>query len=285
MYPAQFFNLFPPFPKTNVCFVAMSFADGMKPRWENVIEPGIREAELIPYRVDIKTISDSILTDILRNISDAKVILADVSTVNGARNSNVLYEVGIAHATRLPEEVVIFRSDDERLLFDLTNIRVNRYSPDDDPAKAREQVTSAIRNALDEVDLGQSLAVRRAVQTLDGPSLTVLTAAQKGFEYPAMTTMGQVLGTMQFTTALTRLLDAGLIEATFLGTPPKATTVMAMFQEQVRYKRTVFGNFVYLRALTGVGAGMPDLENIVQEALTGGEWKETPPDGVNSGVD
>src|SRR5690242_13094536 len=107
MYPAQFFNLFPPFPKTNTCFVAMSFADEMKARWENVLEPGIRDAGLAPYRVDIKKISDSILTDILRNIGDGKVVLADVSTVKGVRNANVLYEVGLAHATRLPEEVIL----------------------------------------------------------------------------------------------------------------------------------------------------------------------------------
>jgi len=56
------------------------------------------------------------------------------------RNENVLYEVGIAHSSRLPEEVIFFRSDNDKLLVDLANIRINSYDPDGDPKKSKELV-------------------------------------------------------------------------------------------------------------------------------------------------
>ena len=66
-----------------------------------------------------------------------------MGTVNGhpMRNDNVLYEVGLAHAARLPAEVVLFRSDRDQLMVDVVNIRVNSYDPDRDPGAAREALT------------------------------------------------------------------------------------------------------------------------------------------------
>jgi hypothetical protein len=86
------------------------------------------------------------------------------------RNANVMYEVGIAHATRLPEEVLLFRSDDDRLLFDGANVRVNKYAPDERPDEARSIITKSIIDTLKELDLRRSLAVRQTAETLDFPS-------------------------------------------------------------------------------------------------------------------
>ena len=66
------------------------------------------------------------LTKVLNGVTDARLILCDISSVakvagNPFRNGNVMYEVGIAHACRLPEEVLLFRSDRDDLLFDVTN--------------------------------------------------------------------------------------------------------------------------------------------------------------------
>jgi hypothetical protein len=138
-------------------FVAMSFDQRFQRRWEEVIEPGINSVQvagqrLKAYRVNASVIGDSILTEILGGIGRARIIFADVTSHNleGAteempiRNGNVMYEVGIAHATRLPEEVLLFRSDRQRLLFDVANVRVNCYDPDNDPETARTVVSSAI---------------------------------------------------------------------------------------------------------------------------------------------
>ncbi len=149
MYPAQFFGLFPSFPQENKVFVAMGFDKQFQSRWEQVIKPSIVEIGLEPYRVDPSRISDSILTEILSGIGKSRLIFADVSVDSkGVRNGNVMYEVGIAHAMRQPQEVVLFRSDKEKLLFDIANIRVNTYDPDGDPKGAGRSVKGALSETL-----------------------------------------------------------------------------------------------------------------------------------------
>jgi hypothetical protein len=46
MYPHDVFNLFPPFPRDERVFVAMSFDKRCDYRWENVIVPAINEVGL-----------------------------------------------------------------------------------------------------------------------------------------------------------------------------------------------------------------------------------------------
>jgi hypothetical protein len=179
MYPLNIFNLFPPFPHTNNVFVAMSFNEKFDNRWENVIKPAIYEVGLKPYRVDMKTISDSIITEIVSGIGNCRLFFADVTTLahcenRSFRNENVLYEVGIAHSSRLPEEVILFRSDNDPLMFDLSNIRVNRYDPDVNKEEARNLVTEALKSAISEIDLQQHLSVQRAVDSLNYDSIQLL---------------------------------------------------------------------------------------------------------------
>lgn len=68
MYPAHYFSLFPAFPQTSKFFVAMSFADRFKPRYENVISKAIGSIEHNGVRcesliVNARKVSDSILTE------------------------------------------------------------------------------------------------------------------------------------------------------------------------------------------------------------------------------
>ena len=110
MYPFHLFGLFPPFPREDKVFVAMSFDSRMNTRWEKVIAPAIRNVSvnsrpLEPLRVDTRRVSDSVLTDILNGIGNCRIVFADITALDvlngvGIRNSNVLYEVGIAHASR-----------------------------------------------------------------------------------------------------------------------------------------------------------------------------------------
>ena len=86
MFPSNYFNLFPPFPRENKVFVAMSFYPIFDERWKNVIDPAIRRVErnnvpLEPHRVDVRRVSDSILTEILTGISRSLVIFADVTSL------------------------------------------------------------------------------------------------------------------------------------------------------------------------------------------------------------
>jgi hypothetical protein len=70
MYPLQILSLFPAFPRDDRVFVAMSFEARFEARWTNVLEPAIRSANidgrpLVPFRVDARRVSDSILTEIV----------------------------------------------------------------------------------------------------------------------------------------------------------------------------------------------------------------------------
>ncbi len=115
-------------------FVAMSFADRYKARFEEVIEPAINSIEvsgkaLKAERVDISKSGDSILTDIMEGIAHSQMVLADVSSIGKDsvtgepfRNGNVMYEVGLALACRHSSEVLLIRDDNDKFLFDVSTI-------------------------------------------------------------------------------------------------------------------------------------------------------------------
>ncbi|MGH8857859.1 MAG: hypothetical protein ACREXG_07505, partial [Polaromonas sp.] len=86
-------------------FVAMSFQESFTERFENVFRPAIENIKvnnvaLRAIRVDESKTGDSIITDIIRGIAQARVVLADVSSFgspadgyNAQRNGNVMYEL------------------------------------------------------------------------------------------------------------------------------------------------------------------------------------------------
>ena len=53
MFPNHYFGLFPPFPRNNRVFVAMSFDEQFKDRWQNVLVPAITS---VPTIIRIKSI-------------------------------------------------------------------------------------------------------------------------------------------------------------------------------------------------------------------------------------
>ena len=99
-------------------FVAMSFAENYEDRFQQIIRPAIEEirigdVSLQANRVDLSKSGDSILTDIVDGIAHSELVLADVSTIGhdsktGApyRNGNVMYELGLALASRQPSEIL-----------------------------------------------------------------------------------------------------------------------------------------------------------------------------------
>lgn len=226
MYPNNYLSLFPPFPRDNRVFVAMSFDSQFDARWKNVIVPAIKSVNngkgtyLIPHRVDLRKASDSVLTEILEGISRCRFFLADITTIGEIdgrpiRNGNVLYEVGLAHAIRLPEEVALLRSDNKELLFDVMNIRVLEYDPDSDPKAAQKIVIQAIAQSLNELDLRKSLTVRHVAESLDLHSWDLIfEAVSKGIVHqPPARNMGEVLGGANRRHAIDRLLETGALRA------------------------------------------------------------------------
>jgi hypothetical protein len=135
MYPQLFLRTFWQMQFKPQIFVAMSFDDKYKPRFDDIIAPAIRSIEvdgvsLEPHRVDISKSGDSILTDINDGIAHSQLVLADVSSSIGKdsitgqpyRNANVMYEVGLALACRQPTEILLVRDDHDKFLFDVSTI-------------------------------------------------------------------------------------------------------------------------------------------------------------------
>lgn len=283
MYPADYFSLFPAFPRKNQIFVAMSFADRFNHRWKNVIVPAIKRSKvnnekLKEHRVDIRTVSDSVLTDILTGISQSKLVLADITTIgkigdDAIRNANVLYEVGLAHAVRLPEEVLLFRSDNDPLIFDVANIRVNSYDPDGKPKESKDIVVERIVSAFTEIDLKKQLAVKRAAETLDYPSWWALVEAlhQGGISHPEQRTMGQILGSFAQSQAISRLLEMGALRTQYQKVTPElieANSEDRSGSAYMRYQCTEFGKALLEHGANQAGIFEPEMIKHFEENMS-----------------
>lgn len=278
MHPYELLGLFPPFPRDETVFVAMPFL-GFDARWNNVIQPAISEVQfddkpLKAHRVDLTVKSDSIMAEVVTHIARSRLVLADVSTigwtrtrfrkVRPVRNGNVLYELGIAHASRLPEEVIVIRSDTDPIDFDLAGVRVHHYDPDERLA-AVTTLKHLVTEALKAVDLRRNVAVQRALMSLD---LTMYLLLIRGFAipHPAASTVGDVLAGAEYVAAINRLLAGGMLETKFKTLEPKMVTGFREPLDQlVSYGITRFGNEVLIAAREKIG---------YFKAV--GEWTETP---------
>lgn len=199
-------------------------------------------------RGDARKISDSILTEILMHIGNARLIFADISSIGivdgrQVRNGNVMYEVGLAHSMRLPEEVLLFRSDKDELLFDVSNIRVIEYDPDGDEGRAREVVVNAVNEAVWEIDLRRNLAVQRAADSFDVFMFTALAHAHEGDGTQNLSVMTTLLGAFSanqsHNSAITQLLAMGI-----LAMKPQTITTNKN-EDLMRYQVTPFGRAVF----------------------------------------
>lgn len=277
MHPLNFFGLFPAFPRKNVIFVAMSFDSRFDKRWEEVIRPAatwtkVDGEPLEALRIDTSDVSDVIMTQVLDGIATCRLVLVDITTVaqiegTPYRSSNVLYELGLAQATRLPEEVLIYRSDDDPLLFDVAGMRVSHYSPDTSPEEAQRLVAERIYSALQAVDLQRHLAVQRAADALDFDSWMVLCEAYNG----TLTHPEERFGKYDETLAIYRMLDLGAL----MSDPIREGVVQHSGGEflleeppSMRYALTNFGD-VLLREATKRARSQP--KRVIRQSASGSE--------------
>lgn len=277
MYPAEIFSLFPPFPREDKVFVAMPFGTQFDARWNDVLKPGIEEfgwrgQRLLGHRVDKSRKGDSIIAEIVREIARSRLVIADVTTIGylddeskrPIRNANVLYEVGLAHSSRLPEEVILLRSDNEVLDFDISGVRVHRYNPNNVDT-SRAEVQGLMRDALESVDLRRSIAVQRALQSLDFEMYALLQESLVEIPHPKLRTVGDVLAGTARLNAIYRLLSAAMFRADF---KPLTTDLIRdgmPVESALVYRATEFGRTVFAAAREQQG---------FSEAFA--EWVKTP---------
>lgn len=92
---------------SNQAFVAMSFAQELKPIWENAIGPAIQKAGFKPFRVDAEPHIDRIDRKIITEIKNSRFIVADVTH----QRAGVYFEAGYALGLGLPV-IWLVRDDD-----------------------------------------------------------------------------------------------------------------------------------------------------------------------------
>ena len=188
MHPRAFLDSYWRNDLRDEVFVAMSFAERFRERWDRLFVPAIEDEpiggrRLRAVRVDTRRSGDSILTEIADGIAHAQLVLADVSVVdrwtdsNGqsrhARNGNVMYEVGLALGWRQPVEVVLVREDDEPLLFDIASVPVLKL-PASDASTAARLLRSALVDRFAERDLAKDLRVATTLEALSQFEINVI---------------------------------------------------------------------------------------------------------------
>ncbi len=207
MYPKKFWNEFR-LPKwMNEIFVGMWFDDNnVSKRYSQIIEKAIEQAQLKPrFLKDIIT-GDSIPIDIMTGIIECRLVLFDISPMEGdIRNSNVMYELGLAHTWRNKEEVIIIRDDDGNLPFDIQSMGVIKYDPNNIP-KAIDDIKKTILFRLQEIEKIQNSMVRKASERLNIEAYNVLTNS-KGLIFHDRDFQENVR-----LLAMPLLLDLGLVE-------------------------------------------------------------------------
>jgi hypothetical protein len=245
----------------------MSFEPRFDHRWDLISRAIASDRaegrpRLTPYRIDLSQRGDSILTEILNEVSRCTLILADVSTIGvldgrPIRNANVLYEVGLAHSVRMPEEVILVRSDTDPLPFDVANVRVHSYSPDSDPDGAIADLQEIIDGALRSIDIMRASTVERTATVLDFECWNVLydIAAHGSTSHPSRAdVVGKRMGILQALpriAGIQRLLELGAIATSYqvISARHIGGNSELPIQDLFRYRMTPFGEALLIYSL------------------------------------
>jgi len=110
----------------NQCFIIQPFDNRpFDQRYKDIIEPAVKEAGLIPYRVDEDPSVIVPIEDIEQGIESATLCVAEISN----DNPNVWYELGYAIACK--KSVILVCSESrEKFPFDIHHRHVIRYKSD-----------------------------------------------------------------------------------------------------------------------------------------------------------
>jgi hypothetical protein len=197
----------------------MSFAEPFKRRFTEIIEPAIQDVtyhgtKLLASRVDLSKTGDSILTDIIDGIAHAVMVLADVSVIgNDAktgetyRNGNVMYEVGLALASRQSGEVLLIRDDKAPFLFDVSTVP-HKHIDFSEPTTARSILRLEIEARLREIDHVHDARIAIAIATLTSQEREILGTFAK---YHMEQTFWLTTHNLATLATLPRLLDKQII--------------------------------------------------------------------------
>jgi len=135
---------------TNSCFVLMPFSPSYDAEYKRVIQPAVQAAGLECIRGDEIYSKPQITADIWKSLRAARVVIAELT----GRNSNVFYELGLAHAIGKPA-IILTRNEDD-VPFDLKGLRYVYYNIDDPfwGETLQTTITSMLQKVLEEEQFG-----------------------------------------------------------------------------------------------------------------------------------
>ena len=99
---------------SNQGFVAMAFAEEMRPAWIDGIAPALKESGYKPYRVDAQPHTDRIDVKIMAEIKNSRFLVADVTR----QRPGVYFEAGYALGLGLPVFWTVREDDKDNIHFD-----------------------------------------------------------------------------------------------------------------------------------------------------------------------
>ena len=127
------------------CFSIMPFGDGFEDI-DRIIREAALECGLEYVRGDRQQQPGSIMPQIVHNIRQASVVVADITS----HNPNVFYELGIAHQIKGPERVVIITQSAEQSPYDVHEFRQLTYKHNEaGRATLREKLPTYLRAAAE----------------------------------------------------------------------------------------------------------------------------------------
>lgn len=138
--------------RPNDVFVMRPFASGVRWVYTQCIEPACREKGLTPINLEDKVYAGRIYDEIIRQIRECGILIADVTDAN----ANVMYEVGAAHILGKSEQTILLAEDPGKLPFDTRSFSVIGYQN----APAVAALSANIKKALDSI-----LARRRSARS------------------------------------------------------------------------------------------------------------------------
>lgn len=122
-------------------FLIMPFSESWSDETYDIIKEVCHDLDITLNRADEILGSQSIYNDIITNIIESDIIIADITI----KNANVFYELGYAHA--LDKKVILIRQPHDDVPFDITQFRYIEYELNFKKAKEfQKRLTDTINN-------------------------------------------------------------------------------------------------------------------------------------------
>jgi len=105
------------------CFVLIPFAAEFEEIFKHAIKAAADEKGYVCERTKEITGPINIVNEIVSNIFEADLIVADLS----GQNANVFYELGVAHSVPPPNKTILIADKNEKIPFDIKVYQVLKY--------------------------------------------------------------------------------------------------------------------------------------------------------------